>query len=175
VWGDEAAVAAKVKELVAAAGKTLEASRGARIEQIDKHYGVTFPDGEPALAGFGGWKVVKAKGATLAIEKDQLEHYSYGCVETRKIDRIENGKVYYQQRCKSGESVFELSAEVTFAELPPGTTFAPGDVIHFSADIQSDIKKVVKDTAPKKLTRRKLVLAGRHVGVIERGRDKIMW
>lgn len=175
VWGDEKAVAATVKQQFAETAKLLETPGGARIETIEKAYGVTFPDGEPKLAGFRAWKVTAVKGDTLKIERVDAASYSYGCVETRKIDRIEDGRIIYRQNCKSGESVFELSATLEIAELPPGTTFARGDVITFTADVEQSTVKVVKDTAPKKLTRRALVLTGRHLGVIERGRDKLTW
>ena len=175
VWGDENAVAAAVKQQVAEAGKQLDTPRGLRVEAVEKAFGVSFPDGEPKLASFHDWKVTAVKGTTLTLAKDALENYSYACRETRQIDRIENGRIYYRQNCKNGQSIYQLSATVELAELPPGTTFAKGDVVDFMADIESSVVKVVKDTAPKKVTKRTLVLTGRHLGTIERGRDKLTW
>jgi hypothetical protein len=42
-----------------------------------------------------------------------------------------------------------LKATVTFDVLPPGLALAKGDVVTFTADVDADKNKKVKDTASK--------------------------
>jgi hypothetical protein len=175
VWGDEKAVLARVRTLRGETAATLATRGGARVERVEKSHGVTFPEGEPKLASFQAFEVVSISGATLEVTRTDLEHYDYACRETTQIDRIENGKIKYRQECKTGKSTWDLAAKVTFAELPPTLTLAKGDVLHFHADLDSSVVKKVKDTAAQRHTRRTLVLTGRHLAAVTRGRDKLSW
>lgn len=175
VWGDEDAVKARLRTLREETGARLATRGGARVERVEKAYGVSFPEGEPKLASFQGFEVVSVSGAKLKVTRTDLEHYDYACKETNKIDRVEDGKIKYRVDCKTGKSTYELTAEVTFDELPPGLVLAKGDVLHFAADLEKSATKKTKDSAAAKHTVRTMTLTGRHLGGVTRGRDKLTW
>ncbi len=175
VWGDEDAVKARVRKLREETTGKLATRGGARVERVEKAYGVTFPDGEPKLASFTDFEVVSVSGTTVKVTRTDLEHYDYACKETNKIDRIEDGKIKYRVDCKTGKSTYELTAEVTFDELPPGITLAKGDRLNFHADLERGATKKTKDTAAARHTVRTMTLTGRHLGSVTRGRDKLAW
>lgn len=175
VWGDEDAVKARLRTLREETGARLATRGGARVERVEKAYGVTFPDGNPKLASFTDFEVVSVSGATVKVTRTDLEHYDYACKETNKIDRIEDGKIKYRVDCKTGKSTYELTAEVTFDELPPGLALARGDKLHFHADLERSTTKKTKDTAAARHTVRTMSLTGRHLGSVTRGRDKLTW
>ncbi len=168
VTGDERAVRARHAALVKEAQARFETQEPARVEWIDKNYGAS------GLAGFRDFKVVSVKGSTVKVTRTDKDSYQYACRTTNRIDRIENGRFIYQQRCKWGERSYRLDAEVTFDELPPGFAFAPGDSVHFVAEIQKDAKKQTKNTPAAQHHVRTLVLAGRQLDRVQRGKEPAM-
>ena len=176
VTGDERAHAARAKALVAEAQARLALKGAARVENIAKLYGLSAPPDEPKLAGFSDFKVTAIKGATATVTRSDTERYAYGCKLTNRIDRIDdNGKLIYQQNCKYGDHDYRIDAAVTFDELPPGLTLATGDVITFAADVEKDGHKRTKDSTAKKLDVRTMVLSGRHLPTVKRGKEALTW
>lgn len=176
VTGDERAHATRAKALVAAAQASLALDGAARVEVISKLYGLSAPPNEPKLAGFFDLKVTAIKGATATVTGTETDRYPYGCKVTNRIDRItDNGKIIYQQICKYGDHDYRLDAAVTFDELPPGVTLAVGDVLSFAADVEKDGHKRAKDSAAKKLDVRTMVLTGRHLHTVKRGKEALTW
>lgn len=175
VWGDEDAVKARTRKLREDTARTLATRGGARVERVEKAFGVSFPEGEPKLASFQAFTVDAARGPDVMVSRTDVEHYDYACRETTKIDRIEDGKIRYRVDCKTGKATYHLVADVRFAELPPGLTLAKGDVIYFYADLDQSTLKKIKDTAAHRHTGRKMTLTGRHLAAVTRGRDKLTW
>ena len=178
VTGDVKAVAKKVKELIADSAKTLDAPDGLRIGSITRVESASYNAKEPKLAAFNDYLVDTATpagaGAKLTLSRKWLDTVSYACKETKKIDRIDdNGRIVYRTNCKTGERTYAVTATVTFAELPPGFAFAKGDLVTFTADIEKDDSKVMKDTPAKGAWSRKLIASGRILGAVTRGKDKL--
>jgi hypothetical protein len=178
VTGDVKAVAAKTKELVAAAGKTLEHDGDLRIGSIDRVGSVSANEKEPKLAHFSDFVVSAVSragdGAKVTLGRKQSDTYSYACKETRKLERIEDdGRLVYQQKCKYGVTNYTQTATVTFAELPPGFAFAKGDKVDFTADVDKDDSKKTKNTPARVEWNRKLVATARVLGTVERGKQKL--
>ena len=81
----------------------------------------------------------------------------------------DDGRVRYKQSCKSGDKIYTLTAQVTFAALPPGLALAKGDVVSFTADVAKDDSKKVTDTTSKVEWARELQLDGRLLVEAKRG------
>jgi len=174
VWGDEDAIAAKVKALTEASKKALTTPSGVRLPLITSLGGLTFDEREPKLAALedGTIDTVTPAGAgvTVTIVRKSAETYSYACKETNKVDHIDDdGRIVYRSNCKYGDKTYTLTAKVTFAELPPGLSLAKGDSISFTADVNKDDSKKVKDTAAKVDWVRTMDLTGRLVTAVKRG------
>ncbi len=174
VWGDQKAIATQVKGQIADAGKTLTARDGLRIATISDHGGLDYADEEPRLAAVSDATITAVKpagaGATVALTRTRSSSFSYACRETRQIDRIDdNGRIVYRTNCKFGTTTYTLKVTATFAELPPGLTLAKGDVIAFTADVDKDASKKVKNTAAKVDWVRTTTLTGRVLGEVKRG------
>ncbi|MBK9034161.1 MAG: hypothetical protein IPL61_23350 [Myxococcales bacterium] len=170
VTGDEGATRAKLAELTKRTSAQLEPRAQLRIENVEKTFGFGPPAEEPKLAGFREFKVTAVKGDVITATRTDAERYSYACRTTNRIDRIDdNGRLIYQQNCKSGEREFKLTVAATFAELPPGVTPTAGDVISFAADVDGDAKKVTKNSPAKQVTVRTFTATGRHLFKVKRG------
>jgi hypothetical protein len=176
VSGDERANKARAQTLVKETQAKLATKPGARVENIEKLFGLSAPGGEPKLAGFRDFKVTAVKGGTVKVTRSDTESYQYACRTTNRIDRIDdNNRVIYQQNCKWGAHDYRLDAELAFDELPPNVTLAVGDVINFEADVQKDTSKKLKDSPAKQEHIRTMVLAGRQLDRVQRGKDSLSW
>lgn len=174
VTGDEDAVRARVEELTARTAAQLELEQPLRVERLEKDHGFGPPAEEPKLAGFHGFKVVAVKGAVVTATRGDGERYPYACRATRRIEQItDDGHVIYQQDCKYGERLWNLTVTVRFDELPPGIAPAVGDLIDFAADVDSDVKKAGTKTAAKVVTTRTIAATARHLGRLERGKARV--
>ncbi len=176
VSGDERANQTRAKALVAETQAKLETKPGARLETIEKLFGVSAPGGEPKLAAFRELRVTAIKGDSVKVTRSDSESYQYACRTTNRIDRIDdNNRVIYQQNCKSGARDYRLDADLTFDELPPNITLAIGDVISFEADVQKDASKKLLDSPARQKHLRTMVLAGRQLDRVQRGKDSLTW
>lgn len=166
VWGDDEAVETRVKALAADAGKALTARDGLRIAVLDDVGGLSFATEEPKLTSISDVVVDSVApaggGVKLTLSRKRSSSYDYACKETRKIDRIDDdGRIIYRRVCKTGERSVTLKATASFDELPPGVTLAKGDILSFTADVEKDDSKKVKDTAPRVDWVRTTTLTGR--------------
>lgn len=161
VWGDEKAVRKKAAELVSAAAPTLVAAE-VKLDRKPEY--------------FSRYTVTGVKGDEIAVKRLDINWYDYACKRTRRIERIESdGRVIYEQKCKSGKSESTTVGALTFAELPPGVTLAAGDELDFHADITASKDKPGKNTAALKTSTRTLTLTGRHLSEVTRAGQKLTW
>lgn len=174
VWGDREQVASKVRGLVAAAGKALAVDGGIRIGTIDAIGAVGFHEREPRLALLSDATVSAVTrdgdGAKVTVTRRKLESFTFACKDTSTVEGVgDDGRVRYKQSCKSGDKIYTLTAQVTFAALPPGLALAKGDVVSFTADVAKDDSKKVTDTTSKVEWARELQLDGRLLVEAKRG------
>lgn len=161
VTGDEKAVGKRRAELIAATTPRLTAIRATIA---------------PTPEFFHGYTVTAITGDAIAIKRIDRTPYDYACKRTRRIARIDpDGRVSYEQTCKTGRNEITTTGTVAFAELPPGVTPAIGDRLVFHADVLTTSDKVVKHTAALHASLRKLTLTGRHLLELERGGAKLAW
>ncbi len=161
VTGDDKAVGKRKAELVAAAQPLLSAVRA---------------KADPAPETFFGYAVTAVTGDAIALKRVDRTSYDYACKRTKRIERIDSdGRVIYEQKCKTGKSEATTTATISFAELPPGVAPAVGDELAFHADVTAKNDKTLKNTAALKTSLRKLTLTGRHLIEVSRGGQKLTW
>lgn len=176
VTGDEKANRTRADQLAAEAQTGFATAAPARIETIEKLYGLSAPEGEPKLAGFRELEVTAVKGAMVKVSRTDRESYEYACRTTNRFDHFDdNGHAVYQQICKRGDRDYRLDAELTFEELPPGVTLQVGDVLTFAADVERDAHKQTKNSPARQSHLRTMVLTGRRLGAVVRGKAKLTW
>lgn len=83
------------------------------------------------LGGFGGFAVKKVTKDVLVLSSTREMEFSYDCVDTNKVERIEfrTGKAIYEQRCKVGVAKTTVDLELAPGPLPTGLTLRAGDVV----------------------------------------------
>lgn len=120
-------------------------------------------------------KAVKGAGAATALEleSERTRLQPYDCRSTSKIDRIENGTVYYVKDCKYQTVVSVRAVTVELGELPPGLEIKTGDHVSFYGDLVEKTESPVKGTKEKASSRDTYKFAGRHLGSVLRDKTAL--
>jgi hypothetical protein len=137
-----------------------------------KLYHVWAPEGESGTDHDTPFTVKAAKSAgaatVLEVESERTRLQPYDCRSTSKIDRIENGTVYYVKDCKYQTVVSVRAVTVELGELPPGLEIKTGDHVSFYGDLIERTESPVKGTKDKASSRDTFKFAGRHLGSVRR-------
>ncbi len=107
----------------------------------------------PKLGYYSGFgevkKITQNDGKTEPeITDNYTSEVPYDCVETTKIDRIQNGRIIYREICKFGKNIKETKVKLTLGELPEGVSIQVGDKVEGYTIVEKHEEKTVTDTKP---------------------------